>query len=97
VKAQRPKGLDFEVEKLTNSIENVVTGDRFPTDVTVISMADLKLLTKKSGWQFDWKLEYRNPARDVYIDTLGAIHVGGRIMIIGTTAALTLINKYFPT
>jgi hypothetical protein len=23
--------LDFEVDKLTNSIENVVTGDSFPT------------------------------------------------------------------
>ena len=31
-----------------------------------------------------------------YIDTLGAIHVGGRIMIIDTKAALKLINKYFP-
>jgi len=31
-----------------------------------------------------------------YIDTLGAMHVGGRIMIIDTIAALKLINKYFP-
>ena len=31
-----------------------------------------------------------------YIDSLGAMHVGGRIMIIDTTAALKLINKYFP-
>lgn len=31
-----------------------------------------------------------------YEDTLGAIHVGGRIMIINTTAALKLTNKYFP-
>jgi hypothetical protein len=30
-----------------------------------------------------------------YIDTLGAMHVGGRIMIIDTKAALKLINKYF--
>lgn len=31
-----------------------------------------------------------------YIDSLGAMHVGGRIMIIDTIAALKLINKYFP-
>lgn len=31
-----------------------------------------------------------------YIDTLGAIHFAGRIMIIETKAALKLINKYFP-
>lgn len=31
-----------------------------------------------------------------YTETLGAIHVGGRLMIIDTTAALKLINKYFP-
>jgi hypothetical protein len=30
-----------------------------------------------------------------YIDTLGAIHFGGRVMIIDTEAALKLINKYF--
>jgi len=31
-----------------------------------------------------------------YIDTLGAMHFGGRVMIIDTIAALKLINKYFP-
>ena len=31
-----------------------------------------------------------------YTDTLGAMHVGGRIMIIDTIAALKLIKKYFP-
>jgi hypothetical protein len=31
-----------------------------------------------------------------YIDSLGAIHFGGRVMIIDTKAALKLINKYYP-
>ncbi|OZA68753.1 MAG: hypothetical protein B7X72_01285, partial [Sphingobacteriia bacterium 39-39-8] len=31
-----------------------------------------------------------------YIESLGADHIGGRIMIIQTIAALKLINKYFP-
>lgn len=167
-------GLDFEVDKLTNSIENVVSGDSFATDITIISISDLKTITKKNGWQFDWKLELRQPEKDIYkltivnnqsviqglisleiksdhvymhlvesapfnkgkskvyagvpgnlvafacklafqrghegnvsffsktqliqhyIDTLGAIHFGGRVMIIDTNAALKLINKYFP-
>ena len=170
----RKIGLDFEVDKLTNSIENVVTGDSFPTDITLITAADLKTVTPKNGWQFDWKLEFKQPQRDVYkltivnnqsiiqglislevksdqvymhlvenapfnkgktkvyagvpgnlvafacklsfqrghegnvsflsktllvqhyIDTLGATHFGGRVMIIDTNAALKLINKYFP-
>lgn len=58
--------LDFEVDKLTNSIENVVTGDSFPTDITLINAADLKTVTNKNGWQFDWKLEFKQPQRDVY-------------------------------
>jgi hypothetical protein len=31
-----------------------------------------------------------------YVHTLGAMHVGGRIMIIDTIASLKLIDKYFP-
>ena len=60
------KGLDFEIDKLTNSIENVVTGDSFQTDVSVITIADLKTITKKNNWQFDWKSEYKQPEREVY-------------------------------
>ena len=66
MKKNRKIGLDFEVDKLTNSIENVITGDSFPTDITIITAADLKNVTKKNGWQFDWKIEFKQPARDVY-------------------------------
>ncbi|MBK8673655.1 MAG: hypothetical protein IPN93_12000 [Bacteroidetes bacterium] len=167
-------GLDFIVDKLTNSIENVVTGDSFATEISIATLADLKIISKKNNWQFDWKFEYKQPEREVYkltivnnqkilqglisieiksdhvymhlvesapfnkgkskmyngvpgnlvafscklsfqrghngnvsfisktqlvqhyIDSLGANHVGGRIMIIDTIAALKLINKYFP-
>jgi len=167
-------GLDFIVDKLTNSIENVVTGDSFATEISIVSIADLKTVTKKSNWQFDWGIEYKQPQRDVYkltivnnqqilqglislevkedhvymhlvesapfnkgktkmyagvpgnlvafacklsfqrghegnvsffsktqlvqhyMDSLAAMHIGGRIMIIDTVAALKLINKYFP-
>jgi hypothetical protein len=58
--------LDFEIDKLTNSIENVVTGDSFATDITIISISDLKTVTRKNGWQFDWKFELKQPEKDVY-------------------------------
>lgn len=167
-------GLDFEVDKLTNSIENVISGDRFSTEVSFVNKSDLKSITKKNKWLFDWKFENRQPEREVYkltiinspeiiqglislevkrdhvymhlvesapfnkgkskvyagvpgnlvafacrlsfqrghegnvsfqsktqliqhyMDSLGAIHVGGRIMIINKIAALKLINKYYP-
>jgi hypothetical protein len=31
-----------------------------------------------------------------YIDALGALHFGGRVMVIDTNTALKLLNKYFP-
>jgi hypothetical protein len=171
---KQEKGLDFIIDKLTNSIENVVTGDSFQTDISMASRLDLKSITKTNGWVFNWILEFKEPARDVYkltiasnpsivqglislevkdshvymhliesspfnkgkkkvyggvpgnlvafacklafqrghegnvsfisksqlIDhyeeSLGAVHFGGRLMIIETNAALRLINKYFP-
>ena len=174
MKKRKQIALDFEVDKLTNSIENVVTGDSFTTDITLITTADLKLITKKNGWVFDWRAEFKQPERDIYklsivnnqsvvqglisleiktdhiymhlvesapfnkgktkiyagvpgnlvafacklsfqrgkegnvsflsktqlvqhyIHTLGAMHFGGRVMIIDTIAALKLIHKYFP-
>lgn len=59
-------GLDFEIDELTNSIKNVITGDSFSTDIIRVTSQDLKTITKKSGWQFDWKLELKYPERDVY-------------------------------
>jgi hypothetical protein len=58
--------IDVEIDKLTNSIENVITGDSFRTDVLPLSKKDLKIITKKNGWNFDWKSEFLKPDRDVY-------------------------------
>ena len=66
MKKRRQIGLDFEVDKLTNSIENVYTGDHFPTDITLVSGIELKAITNKKGWVFDWKQENKEPLKDVY-------------------------------
>ena len=171
-RTNRWRELDFEVDKLTNSIENVITKGSFPTAVIPLLVGDIREISKKNEWQFDWKFELRQPEREVYkltiinhnviqglisleiksdhvfmhlvesapfnkgkkkvysgvpgnlvafaclrsfqnghdgnvsfisksrlidhyIETLGAIHFGGRTMIITTHAAKKLINRYF--
>ncbi|WP_291148346.1 hypothetical protein [Flavobacterium sp. UBA7680] len=59
-------GLDFTIDKLTNSIENVITGDSFQTEISILQSSDLKSVTKKNGWLFNWSEEFKNPIRDVY-------------------------------
>ena len=58
--------IDIEIDKLTHSIENVITGDSFPTEVLPLSKPDLVHLTPKNGWKFDWKQEYLQSDRDVF-------------------------------
>jgi hypothetical protein len=58
--------IDIEIDKLTNSIENIVTGDSFSTDVLLVSASDLKIVTKKNAWLFDWKHEFEQQERAVY-------------------------------
>jgi len=173
VKKRNQIGFDIEIDELTNSIRNVISGDSFSTDISRITKTDLKKITQKEGWLFDWKLELKHPERDVYkltivnnqliiqgllslevrsdhvymhlvesapfnkgktklyagipgnlvafacklsfqrghegniafisktqlidhyIESLGAKHVGGRLMIIDSEAALKLMNRYF--
>jgi hypothetical protein len=66
VKQDENIGLDFWIDKLTNSIENAFTGDRFDTDISILPSNNLKLVTKKNGWLFDWRLETKNPSKDVF-------------------------------
>jgi len=66
VKRQKEIGLDFEVDKLTNSIENIKSGDSFSTEISLLTIAEVRGLTKKNGWQFDWASEVKIPSREVY-------------------------------
>jgi hypothetical protein len=53
VKKRQNTALDFIIDKLTNSIENVQSGDSFPTDICLLNNAELKKITRKNGWQFN--------------------------------------------
>ena len=165
--------LDFEIDRLTNSIVNTVSGDSFPTDVSLLIKVDLKQVQRSNGWLFNWREELQSIDRetykltivnnptivqgalsmtintdhvfihlienapfnrnktkiyegvsgnlvafackisfqrggagfvsfqaktkliDHYIDTLGACHFGNHLMVIDTTGAHKLVDKYF--
>ncbi len=57
MKSNKESGLSFIIDKLTNSIENVVTGDSFTTEISVLTKYDLITVSKKNGWLFNWKSE----------------------------------------
>jgi hypothetical protein len=174
VKKNRQSGLSFIIDRPANSIINIITGDSFPTDISIIGRADLKSITPRHGWQFSWNDELTHPERDVYKltivnnqdviqglisievktdhvflhliesasfnkgknkvysgvpadlvafacklsfqrgyeghvsfyaktkliqhykESLGAVHLGGNLMIIETNASMKLVNYYFP-
>ena len=50
MKKEQETGLDFEVDKLTNSIENAVSGDSFLTEISLLSTVDLKNFANKELW-----------------------------------------------
>lgn len=57
--------FNIEIDKLTRSIENAITGDSFKTQIVELSEKEIKIL-KKSDWLFDWKTEARQPNKTVY-------------------------------
>ena len=57
---------DFIIDKLTNSILNTISGDSFQTEVSILEKSDLKEITKKNGWNFNWSTEFKNIEKEVY-------------------------------
>jgi hypothetical protein len=57
--------LDFIVDKLTNSIENTLTGQKVETVIELLSMGDAEIL-QKLKWDFNWVTELEKPKRKVY-------------------------------
>jgi hypothetical protein len=66
VKKRNKIELDFIIDRLTNSIQNTISGDSFQTEISLFTKADAKIITKKNGWQFNWKTELADNSREVY-------------------------------
>lgn len=58
--------LDFIIDRLTNSIQNTISGDSFQTEVSRFTLKDSKQAIKKNGWNFNWKTELNNDINEVY-------------------------------
>jgi hypothetical protein len=65
VKKQKKTYLDFVIDKLTNSIENSLSGEVFDTQITRASKKDLKTIVRKE-WQFNWGSEYKDESKEIY-------------------------------
>ena len=59
------KGIDLEIDRLTNSIENSITGEVFDTKVVRLDKSDKKDI-KPAEWLFDWEAELDLKNREVY-------------------------------
>lgn len=58
----RKKHVDIEIDKLTNSIENVITGESFETEFSKVVGKEIK----KKDWLFDWHKELKDKRNVVY-------------------------------
>ena len=65
MKKIRSRPLDFVIDKLTNSIENISTGELFDTVIVRLTTIDVSLI-KKEDWQFDWIKEVKDKSKEVY-------------------------------
>lgn len=58
--------IGIQIDRLTNSIINTISGDSFPTEVLPAKTEDLKGVTKKAGWKFNWKSEAKLADRQIF-------------------------------
>jgi len=65
VKKEQNKGLDFIIDKLTNSIENTLTGEVFDTVIVRLTSKDAKQI-KETDWQFNWLKELKDKTKEIY-------------------------------
>lgn len=62
----KQKSIDVRIDKLTNSIENTISGESFPTTVSLVNLTELKSVTKIKGWNFNRKAELKKNDHHVY-------------------------------
>jgi hypothetical protein len=65
VKVKQEIGLDFVIDKLTNSIENTSTKEVFDTVTARLALKDIKQI-KKVDWRFNWHKELKDKTKNVY-------------------------------
>lgn len=61
----KKRRLDFDVDKITSSIENVLTKEVFETEVVRV-LDERALRAGTSHWSFDWAMELKDSTREVH-------------------------------
>ncbi len=74
--------IDIEIDKLTNSIENAVTGEVFDTEIVRLDLKNVNSIVK-ADWKFDWKNEIKDKSKQVFkvTTTNNALIIQGLISI----------------
>lgn len=62
--------VDTEIDLLTESVVEAATGLIHETYVMSASQVLIKSIHKKSGWRFNWKKEFKNTGRKIFMLTL---------------------------
>ncbi|MEP6926432.1 MAG: hypothetical protein ABI834_02295 [Ginsengibacter sp.] len=65
MKERKKITLDFIIDKLTNSIENAVSGELFETVITKLNLTDSKQI-KKTEWIFNWQTELKDNSKQIF-------------------------------
>ena len=58
----RKKGVEIEIDRLTNSIVNVISGEIFETEFQKVVVKEIS----KKDWLFNWKKELLDKKNEVY-------------------------------
>jgi len=58
--------LEFDIDKLTHSIEDAITGEIFLTETIPLEKTDLNNVSIKNGWKFNWKKELGRPDKQIF-------------------------------
>lgn len=58
--------INLKIDKLTNCLIDLKTGEEVKTDMKELSQRDLQSISKRSGWLFDWKIPLGNNSIEVY-------------------------------
>jgi hypothetical protein len=80
VKKRVKIALDFVFDKLTNSIQNTISGDSFPTEIARLIKTDLKQFAKKNGWSFNWEIKLDDNTREVYKLTIVTTQISFKVL-----------------
>jgi hypothetical protein len=59
------KYLNFVIDKLTNSIENTLSGEVFDTEIAQVTDKDIKAI-KGKDWQFSWRSEFKDNSKQIF-------------------------------